>query len=45
VKAGGIAGVVTAVAAWYASAAGVINGMASREVVPVGKPLNLQSAG
>jgi uncharacterized protein len=45
VKAGGIAGVVTAAAAWYASSAGVINGMASRKILPVGKPLNLQSVG
>jgi succinate-acetate transporter protein len=45
VKAGGIAGVVTAACAWYASAAGVINGMASRKVLPTGAPLNLQSAG
>ncbi len=44
VKAGGIAGVVTAAVAWYASAAGVINGMAARHVLPVGKPLNLQPA-
>ena len=44
VKAGGIAGVVTAAAAWYTSAAGVINGMASRHVLPVGKPLTLSSA-
>jgi succinate-acetate transporter protein len=45
VKAGGIAGVVTAAAAWYASAAGVINGMASRKVLPTGAPMNLQAAG
>ena len=45
VKAGGIAGVVTAAVAWYASAAGVINGMASRKVLPVGAPLDLQRAG
>ncbi len=38
VKAGGIAGVVTAAAAWYASAAGVINGMTLRTVLPVGVP-------
>ena len=38
-KIGGILGVITAVAAWYASAAGVINGMKGRVVVPVGKPL------
>jgi hypothetical protein len=36
---GGWAGIVTAAAAWYASAAGVVNGMAPRRVVPVGKPL------
>jgi uncharacterized protein len=43
VKAGGIAGVVTAACAWYASAAGVINGMASsRKVLPTGAPLSLQ---
>ena len=46
VKAGGIAaGIVTAAAAWYASAAGVINGMASRKVLPTGAPLNLESTG
>jgi succinate-acetate transporter protein len=45
VKAGGIAGIVTAACAWYASAAGVINGMASRTVVPTGAPLNLNPAG
>jgi uncharacterized protein len=45
VKAGGIAGVVTAAVAWYTSAAGVVNGMAARKVVPVGKPLSLQQAG
>jgi succinate-acetate transporter protein len=39
VKAGGIVGVVTAAIAWYASAAGVVNGMASRRVLPVGDPL------
>ena len=45
VKAGGIAGIVTAACAWYASAAGVINGMASRKVLPVGAPLDLQRRG
>lgn len=39
VKAGGIIGVVTAVVAWYASAAGVANGMAGRRLMPVGDPL------
>jgi uncharacterized protein len=45
VKAGGIAGVVTAAVAWYTSSAGVINGMGARVIVPVGKPLSLQRAG
>jgi succinate-acetate transporter protein len=36
--AGGWAGVVTAAVAWYASAAGVMNGVARRTVFPVGKP-------
>ena len=39
IEAGGIVGVVTAAVAWYASAAGVVNGMASRRVLPVGGPL------
>lgn len=39
VQAGGVAGVVTAVVAWYTSAAGVVNGMAGRHVVPVGGPI------
>jgi len=38
VKAGGIVGVVTAAVAWYASASGVVNGMAQRTVLPVGGP-------
>ena len=38
-KAGGIAGVVTAAAAWYASSAGIINGITGRVLSPVGKPL------
>jgi uncharacterized protein len=37
--AGGWAGIITAAFAWYASAAGVVNGMAPRPVLPVGKPL------
>ena len=37
--AGGWAGIVTAAVAWYASAAGVVNGMAPSPVVPVGRPL------
>jgi hypothetical protein len=37
--AGGWAGVVTAGVAWYTSAAGVINGMSVRPVLPVGAPM------
>lgn len=36
---GGWIGVLTAFAAWYASAAGVMNGVKGKEVFPVGKPL------
>jgi succinate-acetate transporter protein len=36
---GGIIGVVTALVAWYTSAAGVINGLKGKPVFPVGKPL------
>jgi uncharacterized protein len=39
VKFGGYVGVLTAVCAWYASAAGVANGMGGRLRVPVGRPL------
>ncbi len=39
VKAGGYVGVLTALVAWYTSAAGVMNGLKGRVVVPVGKPL------
>jgi succinate-acetate transporter protein len=39
IKAGGIVGLVTATVAWYTSAAGVVNGMAGRTVVPVGRAL------
>jgi succinate-acetate transporter protein len=41
VKAGGILGVITAAVAWYTSAAGVINGMAGRHVLYVGKPFQI----
>lgn len=40
VKAGGIVGVITAAAAWYTSAAGVVNGMAGRHMLFVGKPMS-----
>jgi succinate-acetate transporter protein len=36
---GGWAGIVTAFVAWYASSAGVVNGMSPKPVVPVGKAL------
>jgi succinate-acetate transporter protein len=39
VQIGGFMGIVTALVAWYASAAGVINGMSARPVLPVGGPL------
>ena len=39
VKFGGYVGVLTAVVAWYTSAAGVANGMGGRLRVPVGRPL------
>jgi len=37
---GGWVGIATAAVAWYASAAGVINGMKSSHVLPVGAPLH-----
>jgi len=37
---GGWVGIATAACAWYASAAGVINGMMKRPVLPVGAPLS-----
>lgn len=37
--AGGWAGIVTAAVAWYASAAGVVNGMSPTPVLRVGEPL------
>jgi len=39
IKAGGYAGVVTAAAAWYTSAAGVVNNMGGRASLPVGQPI------
>jgi len=44
VKAGGVVGVITAAAAWYTSAAGVVNGMAGRHVLFVGKPMSFPAA-
>ena len=40
IKAGGWVGIGTAAVAWYASAAGVINGMRERHVLPVGSPMS-----
>jgi uncharacterized protein len=37
--AGGWVGILTAAVAWYTSAAGVMNGVAGRTVLPVGRPL------
>jgi len=37
--AGGWMGIVTAAVAWYTSAAGVVNGMSPRPVLPVGEPM------
>jgi hypothetical protein len=42
---GGWIGIATAACAWYASAAGVINGMKSRIVLPVGAPLTRNGSG
>ncbi|HEX6471807.1 MAG TPA: acetate uptake transporter [Streptosporangiaceae bacterium] len=39
IKLGGWLGILTALCAWYASAAGVINGMTGRPVLRVGGPL------
>jgi hypothetical protein len=39
IQIGGYVGVLTAVVAWYTSAAGVMNGLKGRPVFPVGKPL------
>ena len=41
IKIGGIIGVITALVAWYTSAAGVLNGHLGRVVAPVGRPLPL----
>jgi uncharacterized protein len=36
---GGVLGIITAVVAWYTSAAGVMNGIKGKQVFPVGSPL------
>src|SRR3954466_7817957 len=45
IKLGGYVGVVTALAAWYASSAGVINGMVEGAWVPVGSRLAISGRG
>ena len=44
VKLGGYVGILTALVAWYTSAAGVGNGVAGRVILPVGQPFVKQSA-
>ncbi|MGI5205398.1 acetate uptake transporter [Spirillospora sp. CA-108201] len=44
VKIGGYLGVLTAICAWYASAAGLINGMTGHTFLGVGKPLKALTA-
>ena len=44
VKVGGYVGVLTALTAWYTSAAGVINGMRGAPLLPVGKPFGARPA-
>ena len=39
IKVGGYIGIITALVAWYTSAAGVISGMSGRPVLPVGRAL------
>ena len=39
IKIGGYVGLITALVAWYTSAAGVSNGIAGKLRFPVGKPL------
>ncbi|QKW32885.1 acetate uptake transporter [Actinomadura sp. NAK00032] len=39
IKIGGYIGILTAICAWYASAAGIINGMLGRTFLGVGRPL------
>jgi len=39
IQVGGYVGILTALVAWYTSAAGVVNGMSARPVLPVGSAL------
>ena len=43
IKLGGYIGILTALVAWYTSAAGVINGMRGTPFLPVGKPFGMGS--
>jgi succinate-acetate transporter protein len=45
VAVGGYVGLLTALVAWYASAAGVVNSMSEQPVLPVGRPLWTGSLG
>jgi uncharacterized protein len=45
IKLGGYVGVLTAIVAWYASSAGVINGMVERALVPVGSRFGFADRG
>ena len=44
IKFGGYIGILTALVAWYASAAGVANGMRGAPFLPVGKPFGMGPA-
>jgi len=44
IKLGGYVGILTALVAWYASAAGVVNGMRGAPFLPVGRPFGMGSA-
>ena len=44
IKAGGVVGIITAAVAWYTSAAGVLNGMAGRQILKVGGPVWKEAA-
>jgi succinate-acetate transporter protein len=43
IKLGGYIGILTALVAWYTSAAGVVNGMRGTPFLPVGKPFGMGS--
>ena len=43
VKVGGYVGALTALVAWYTSAAGLINGMRGTPLLPVGTPFGARS--